>query len=77
MTYDQWMEFLHVVGGCLFVVIVVAAFGIGAAADVSALTSRSKKVNDFEKANLVASGGNKILAIYIWRWWRRRMKRRG
>ncbi len=65
------------VGGCLFVVIVVAAFGIGAAADVSALTSRSKKVNYFATADLVTTGGNRIFTFFIWLWWQHRMKRRG
>ena len=77
MTYDQWMEFLHVTGACLFVLIIVAGVRLGAAADVTVFTSRSRKVKQFTAADLIVTGGNGIITFYIWRWWRRRMLCKG
>ena len=77
MTYDQWMEFLGAAGACLLMVTIVASVGISSSVDVTALTSRSKKIRGLAAADLVVTGGDGIFVFYIWRWWRRRMRRKG
>lgn len=73
MTYDQWLEFARMAGVFLFMALLVAGVGLGAAMDVTAL--QPKKTRPAAIADLALTGGDGIATWFALRWWRRRKRR--
>lgn len=77
MTFDQFVQFIEAIAGCAFVVACVSLFGLSMAMDVTAATARGRRAKTAAAADLVAMGGQGIMAHYVARAWRRRKRRMG
>lgn len=60
--YEFLNQFQHALAGCLFVVAIVAGFGLGIAMDTTALTSGGRRTKAGAAADLVVLGGEGIAA---------------
>lgn len=76
MTFDQFLQLIEVIGGCIFVVAIVAGFGLSMAMDTTALNARNRRARYGAAADLVAMGGEGIAAHYAVRAWRRHKRRK-